>query len=92
MSKLTASARDEECLVRLAGVCNGNPETTILAHFRMSGTSGMGIKPEDWQGAFACSACHTAVDTYKDPSIQLDFAKGVLRTIARQIEKGLIRV
>lgn len=32
---LRDSARGQECFVRL-DCCNGNPETTVLAHFRIS--------------------------------------------------------
>lgn len=31
MSKLRESARGQDCLVRLPGVCNRNPETVVLA-------------------------------------------------------------
>ena len=31
-TKLTKAARGRECQVRIPGVCNGNPETTVLAH------------------------------------------------------------
>lgn len=81
MSKLRKLARGKPCQIRLIGVCNGDPATTVLAHFRMSGASGMGLKPPDWLGAWSCSACHTFVDTHKDAATQLDFAKGVFRTI-----------
>lgn len=32
-SKLTRAARDRKCQVRIPGGCNGNPETTVLAHW-----------------------------------------------------------
>lgn len=73
-------ARGQACQIRLPG-CNSNPETTVLAHFRLSGISGMGLKPPDWLGAWACSWCHSYVDGHKDAETQLDFAKGVFRTI-----------
>jgi hypothetical protein len=85
VSKARKAARGQECQIRLEGVCNGNPETTVLARFRMAGASGMGIKPPDWLGAWACSACHTAVDTHKDSQTQLDFAKGVFRTLMKSL-------
>ena len=40
MSKLRKLARDRECQVRIPGICNHNPETTVLAHL---GGAGMGI-------------------------------------------------
>lgn len=62
MSKLRKAARGQPCLVRIPGVCNGDPETTVLAHWRAPGLAGMGQKPHDLIGAWACSACHDEVD------------------------------
>ena len=28
-------AKGRECMVRLPGICNFNPETTVLAHYRL---------------------------------------------------------
>jgi hypothetical protein len=58
-SKLTKSAKGQECQVRIVGICNFNPETTVLAH--LDG-GGMGAKRLDIHGAYACSDCHTWVD------------------------------
>lgn len=37
MANLRKEARGRECQVRLVGVCNHNPETVVLAHYRMAG-------------------------------------------------------
>ena len=50
-------AKGKPCLVRLPG-CNGNRETTILAHYRLSGYCGVGMKPDDV--AFVDELPHTA--------------------------------
>jgi len=55
-------ARGQECQVRIYGVCNYNPDTTILAHIRLGGVAGMGQKPPDMCSTFACSACHDVID------------------------------
>ena len=55
MANLRKEARGRECQVRIYGVCNGNPETTVLAHYRMAGICGTGMKPDDLIGAWACS-------------------------------------
>lgn len=91
MSKLRQSARGQECQIRIAGVCCGDSSTVVLCHFRMVGMSGLGIKSPDWLGAFGCFKCHQFVDSHGDPGTQLDFAHGVFRTIAKQIESGLIK-
>lgn len=60
MNKLRASAKGEQCSLRLI-CCNGNPETTVLAHIRI-GHFGMGCKPPDTFAVYACSGCHDAID------------------------------
>lgn len=89
--KLRALAQGRDCEARLVGICNGDCETTVLAHFRLAGVSGMGRKSPDLVGAWLCSACHTWVDTHKDCQTQLDFAKAVFRTQAKLIEEGEIQ-
>ncbi|MBC3491916.1 DUF1364 domain-containing protein [Pseudomonas taiwanensis] len=93
-TKLTKAARGRECQVRIPGVCNGNPETTVLAHYRMAGTCGVGIKPNDLQGAWACSACHDACDGRRgdigrDEARQYH-AEGVMRTQSILIREGVL--
>ncbi|HCN8935740.1 TPA: DUF1364 family protein, partial [Escherichia coli] len=45
MADLRKAARGRECQVRIPGVCNGNSETSVLAHIRLAGLCGTGIKP-----------------------------------------------
>ncbi|MBL5898554.1 DUF1364 domain-containing protein [Lelliottia amnigena] len=83
---LRKEARDRECQVRIPGYCNGNPETSVLAHYRMAGTCGKGCKPDDQQAAIACSGCHDVIDgrnntnDYTHDELRLMHAEGVLRT------------
>ena len=55
-------ARGKPCQLRIPGVCNFNPETTVLAHIRRGGIGGVGVKPPDICGVHACSACHDYID------------------------------
>lgn len=94
MSKITKSARGEDCQVRLYGVCNGNPETVVLAH--LNGGGG-GMKHSDIHGAYACSACHAWLDGgyVKNASREdrdLYHLQAMVRTQLILIEKGLIKV
>lgn len=57
--KLRDSARGQLCTLQIAGVCNYDPETTVLAHLS---PGGMGTKCSDLDAAFACSACHARYD------------------------------
>jgi hypothetical protein len=84
MSTLRKAARGMPCQIRLPG-CDGGGETTVLAHYRLAGTCGIGMKPNDEQGAWACVHCHDAIDGRRNcglprTEIRLAFAEGVLRT------------
>ncbi|WP_301673828.1 DUF1364 domain-containing protein [Neisseria blantyrii] len=96
MSKITQSARGERCQIRFPGICNHDPETTVFAHYRLAGTCGMGIKPSDLLGAFACSACHDAVDERVRMDLTHDelraaHAEGVMRTLVILEKEGLVK-
>lgn len=90
MTDLRREARGRDCQVRLA-CCNHNSETVVLAHYRLGGISGMGIKPPDLIGAWCCAACHAYVDTHHDSATRLDFAHGVFRTQAALLREGVIK-
>lgn len=92
--KLRNSARGRDCQVRLMGVCNFNPETTVLAHLP---GGGMGMKKPDIHAAFCCSACHDALDgrvNYPIDKEALDLAhrQGVERTQSIWLQEGLIKI
>ena len=96
MSKITDSARGQECQIRLIGVCNHNDETTIFAHYCKGGLGGMGKKPSDLFGAYACSSCHDAVDgrtktPFSPDELDADFKDAVFRTQNILMAKGLIK-
>jgi hypothetical protein len=82
-------------MVRLPDICNHNPETTVLAHIRMAGLSGMGIKADDLLGAWACSSCHDAIDRRSHTDLDRDYVRllhleGMARTIAALRKEDLI--
>jgi hypothetical protein len=82
-------------MIRLEGICNHNPETTVLAHIRLPGVSGMGLKADDLLGAWACSSCHDAVDRRSNTDLDRDYVRlahleGMARTIAQLRKEDLI--
>lgn len=96
-NRITKAARGRDCQVRVPGHCNGNPETVVLAHYRMAGTSGMGFKPNDLQGAWACSGCHDAIDgrsktEFTQEDLRLMHAEGCFRTIDNMISEGILKL
>ncbi|RRO02398.1 DUF1364 domain-containing protein [Pectobacterium aquaticum] len=92
MTNFKKEARGRDCQIRIPGVCNFNPETTVLAHYRLAGTCGTGIKPDDIQGAWACSSCHDEIDRrtrHTDTETErLCHAEGVMRTLNILISEG----
>ena len=95
MSKITQSARGEDCAVRIPGVCNFDSETTVYAHAPCV-DKGMGIKTPDYMawGAYACSKCHDLIDGrhqgWSEMSISYWFP-AIYETQKKLRAKGLIR-
>lgn len=92
---LRKEAKGRGCMVRIPGVCNHNSETVVLAHVRLTGVSGMGMKAPDILGAWACSSCHDAVDRRNHTDLERDYVRlmhleGMARTIAQLKKEGLI--
>ena len=82
-------------MIRLEGICDHNPETTVLAHIRLPGVSGMGLKADDLLGAWACSSCHDAVDRRSNTDLDRDYVRlahleGMARTIAQLRKEELV--
>lgn len=93
--KITQSAKGEDCQVRLEGVCNFNPETTVFAHI---GGGGMARKAHDIHGAYCCSSCHDAIDgrvrlkpARSRDELRFYHYEGMIRTQTILLEKGLIK-
>lgn len=93
---LRKEARGRGCTVRIPGVCNFNSETVVLAHIRVAGVSGMGLKSPDLLGAWACSNCHDEIDGRTHTSglsrdeLRLAHYDGMARTIMQLHKEGLI--
>lgn len=93
-TKITKSARGEDCEIRIPHVCNFDPDTTVPCHL---GGAGMGLKSNDMHMAYGCSNCHDAIDgrikTYYTPDdLKLMFYDGMVRTQLKLIEKKLILI
>lgn len=93
-TKITKSARGEECQIRIPGICNFNPETNVHCHF---GGAGMGMKSNDIHGARGCSSCHDAIDGrvithFSYDELKLMFFEGMVKTQIILMEKGLIEI
>ena len=98
VSKITKSARGEQCQIRIPGVCNRNPETVVWCHANGSAAGkGIGMKSPDLLGAYGCSACHDVYDGrdmrygYMREEVDLMFWEGHARSLRILIEKGLVK-
>ena len=95
MSKLRRAAQGRDCLVRGPG-CNGDPESVVLAHLRFAGMAGVGQKPPDICGCWACSQCHDFLDGRREePGFNLAMRRqyaldALLRTLKTLDEEGLV--
>lgn len=91
MADLRKLARDRPCMVRVPGICNGDNATTVLAHYRLSGVSGMGFKAPDVCGAWCCSACHTWVDSQHGDSVKVWHLEGIVRTLNALVKDEVLK-
>lgn len=92
--KLRDSARDQPCMVRLEGVCNFDPATTVLAHLNGGGA---GTKHSDLFAAFCCSSCHDVLDGRRkwlgdpiEPAVA--HFEGMVRTQQYWLDAGMVKI
>ena len=96
-NKITKSAKDKECQIRIPGVCNRNPETVVWCHANgLASGKGIGMKSFDLGGAYGCQACHDAYDRriktdFPYEQIQVCFFEGHLRSLQILINDGLVK-
>lgn len=63
MTPIRRAAKDQDCTLRIPGVCNYNPATTVLCHSNfLEHGKGLGLKAPDTEACFGCSACHDVLD------------------------------
>lgn len=89
--KLRKSAKGQPCTFRFAGICNGNPETSVLCHIPC-GMRGTGMKGPDVVAAIGCSACHKALDEHPWTVDQADVVRALAETWIYWLRQGLIKV
>lgn len=82
------AARGQRCTIRFVGICDDDPETTVLAHLHDE-SFGRGQKADDTSAVFACHACHTALDQHThgldDGALYRTLLRALQRTIRRLV-------
>ena len=91
--KYTKSARGQMCQIRIPGICQPAPEneTTVLAHLN---GAGIAMKHLPIHAAYACAACHDAIDG-RSTTINHDDAlayhlAGMVRTQILMVKNGVL--
>lgn len=90
MPAIRKAAKGEACTIRHPDHCNGNRETTVLAHANWG--KPVGGKTSDFLGAFACSGCHKWMDQTRDPERMRMWIRAHAETLYRLFERGILKV
>ena len=91
-------AKGKDCQIRAYGVCNFDPDTTVLAHVRRAHVAGTGQKPPDIIGVWACGRCHDLIDKrerFGSPvAMPIDtlILEGLCRTLNELVKLNAIEV
>lgn len=62
MTALRKLAEHQPCYARLCPFCRPETGNVVLAHMRVGGNAGTGLKPPDVCGFPACNWCHAVID------------------------------
>ena len=86
-TKITESARGESCSLRVSDNCTDEFGYVVLCHLNTN-YRGIGIKSPDLFGVYACSHCHTLLDSSKVD--YQDQQRALFETQMKLIDKGLL--
>ena len=90
--KYREAARGQDCTLRLPGICNFDPATTVLAHLPC-GMRGTAIKAPDFAAIDACSNCHAVLDGSRRSEINAwDVVRALAETHMNRMERGLLTI
>lgn len=88
-TKITKSARGEDCSLRVSDNCTDEYGYVVLCHLNTN-YRGIGIKSPDLFGVYGCTHCHKLLDAsqvdYKDQQ------RALFETQMKLMEKGLLKL
>jgi len=89
MVDLRKLAKGKECQLRLHhdnghAICNFDSSTVVLCHVRIGLVGGMGRKPPDLCGLYACSECHAVIDR-RNPVVLANLDRDILAALVRTL-------
>ena len=80
---LRKAAKGQCCTLRLEG-CSWDQSNVFLCHIRRFGIAGMGEKPPDLCGLYACQNCHDLLDMRKGDGVSdTDILRALLLTLVQ---------
>lgn len=96
MTPARANAKGQDCTLQLPG-CQNDTSTVVLCHLRQFSGGGMGCKPPDVEGVFACRHCHDVLDGRANLIPELRHALNdsvllwaLIRTLRAQRDAGVL--
>jgi len=90
LTPVQESAQGQDCTIRAAGICNYNPETTILAHVSFNWGTAKRLRPNERNAVFACSSCHDFIGNgTHSPEVLWYVARGLVLTYEKRDEIGV---
>jgi len=94
--KIMKAARGEACTLNIAGVCNYDNETTVMCHLP-DGSGASNRRTGPLSIAMGCSSCHDQIDGRTNNELlrqdhEFYMRRGMMRTINRLIEKGVVKI
>ena len=85
--KITNHAKGQRCTLR---VCSCSSKETVVFCHAPSALKGMGIKTDDFFGAFGCYNCHVYADSNKIKA--KDWLRAIYETQKILFSDGIIKV
>ena len=97
--KYLDAAKGQPCSLQIPGVCQGGTETTVACHSPL-GEDRNGTKAGDFCVADGCRACHDCLDRRSklggydltEEDQRYFFHRGMVRTLANRLERGILKV
>ena len=91
-TKITKSARGEDCSLRISDYCQDG-ETVVLCH--IGNDRGMGIKCADYFAIYSCANCHDILDgrvksIFTPTELDSEKLRALEETQGKLINKGLL--
>ena len=95
-TKITKSARGEDCSIRLPTICSFDESKTVFCHINTV-FKGTGLKSPDLFGIYGCSDCHDVLDgrrkhSFTEAELYEATLDALVETQYKLVSKELIKI